>query len=299
MPIVATIIPNNITFETMPDDDITEKNLTNIISKLISFVSVPDNATEMFQAIGELIDPPDLDDMRITTAKCYETYDNMLFMMSCNYSARQDNKICRYMSIGYKQVYGSSVFVTTSYDKTGKITYTDTTIKNIVNMLMAKMKHQAILITPDNHIQTLTFSRLPIENTTLTETNSRSIPIEFLGRNVVMFMEMTPTDDRFNLYATILGKKQRIHGDVVISMVSQYPMMETLHLSVDLFQKILVVMSHHDISRTLKQDDNADPNSNNFYRFLEERFASCDKHLNTTIPDDVMRSQTYNSTLHT
>jgi hypothetical protein len=299
MPIVATIIPNDITFENMIDDDITNEKLTHLVSKLVTLIHVPDESTEMFQAIGELIDPPDLDDVRICTAKCYESYDNMLFMMSCNYTGRQENKLCRYMNVGYKQVYGTSVFATIGYDKSGKIMYTNTTIRDIVNMLLAKMRHQAILITPDNHIQTLTFARLPIENTTLTETNSRSVPIEFLGRNIVMFMEMIPTDDRFNLYATILGKKQRVHGDVVISMVSQHPMMETLSLGEELFQKILVVMSHHDLCRTLKYDDNADPNTNNFYRFLEERYSSCDKQINTTVPDDVMRSQSYNSTLHT
>lgn len=297
MPIIAKIIPNNITFESMTDADITEQSLLKLVQQLITFERVPDESNEMLQCIGELLDPPD--DIRIRTSKCYESYDNMLFMMVCNHSVGQENKFCRYMSAGYVPVFGMCIMISTSYDKTGKIIYTDITAKQIVDMLLAKMVHTAIMITPNNTISTIPFSRLPIENSIITETNCRSIPIEFLGRNIVMFMEMQPTDDRLNLYATIIGKKQRVHGDVVITMISQYPMMETLSLNEDLFRKILLVMSNHQLSRKLTGIDNADQNSSNFYHFLEGRFKQCNPNINTIVPDDVLRTQTYNSTLHT
>jgi len=295
MPIIAQIKPNTFSFDTMTNDDLVIKTLTLHLKPFVSLINISDDPKQIISDIIENIDPPS-DGKSIQTHKCFETINNMIYMMSCNADHTKPNLLCRYINEGFELTFGNCILINTTYEN-NKSVNCDITLRDVVEIFRSKLVHTAVLVTPENTIQTIEYTSNPIDNSSLFNENCRCIHIEFLGKNIVVFMEMTPQKDYMNKYATIVGKKFKVHGDIVIAMVSQFPTIETSNIDESLFKKILTVMSEHSIKRELDINNDLEPTQMNFYRMLDERYRICTKGIYETIPDDVLHGPTYNSTL--
>jgi hypothetical protein len=330
MPIIAKIKPNNISFETIDDANMTHNNLPSYLAPYIEFVSISNDNEKFMEDIARLIidtDDTNTGPITIQSYKCHESFDSMIYLVtvlnppksSSELEKQQQNMLCRYINECFSEVYGNCIlFKLTCSSKVPRAveqvtntqiqqpaqqptdiigTMSDITIRNIIDIYLSKLVHTAVMITPNNSISTISFSRIPIENSPIIEANCRCVNIEFLGKTIVMFMELNPTDDNINTYATIIGKKQKIMGNVVIALMSQVNTFENCNLDNELMHKILVVMSNHSISRELDLNDEFDPNKLNFYRLLDERYKKCSGDICENIPSDVLNGYTYNSTL--
>lgn len=311
MPIIAKIKPNSISFDNIDDTYMTNTNLTKYLAPYIEFESVSDDNEKFMEDIAKLIIDPDTvvttDPITIQSYKCYESLDCMIYLVTTNLEGQlKQNMLCRYVNECFNEVYGNCILFKLTYPVASAQptkssdsieVMSDIMIRDIVDIYLSKLVHTAIMITPNNSISTIEFTRLPIENSPIIEANCRCVNIEFLGKTIVIFMELSPTDDRINTYATIIGKKQKIMGNVVIALMSQVNTFENCNLNDELMHKILVVMSNHSISRELDLNDNFDPNKLNFYRLLDEHFKKCSGNICENIPPDVLAGYTYNSTL--
>ena len=331
--IVAKITPNDTWLDHMNDDELTVKNLTNILSKLtyaaephrpahetngnkvIEFVKIS-NDNCMSDIVSIIENYPfiaNTDDIPVTksesdatvtrnnvynTYKCYEASDCMIYLLYSTIKDKtQNNALCRYFSEGFEEVYGNCVLLKTCYNSEGKSINCDITMKDVVNGLISKIIHTAVWITPDGNLRNVNFTNIPIENTPITEANCRSINIEFLGKDLIMFIEPSPQDTNINTYATIIGKKQKILGNVVVTLMSHVPTCETTNVDDELMHKILVVMSNHSICREIKFDNDFDTNKFNFYKLIDKYYDMCSGRICEIIPPDVLNGYTYNSTL--
>lgn len=309
MPIIAKIKPNSISFDNIDDADMTSEKLMSLLSQYIEFVTVSDDNEKFMEDIAKLIiDTNARDDpVTIQSYKCYESLDHMIHLVTNDLEGQQQNKLCRYINECFSEVYGNCILfklactsatsVQTQQQGNTVELLTDITMRDIIDIYLSKLTHTAIMITPNNSISTISFSRIPIENSPIIEANCRCINIEFLGKTIVVFMELNPTDDRINTYATIIGKKQKIMGNVVVALMSQVNTFENCNLDDELMHKILVVISNHSMSRELDLNDEFDPNKLNFYKLLDERYKKCSGNICENIPPDVLAGYTYNSTL--
>lgn len=313
MPIIAKIKPNSILFDNVSDADMTSEKLMLLISQYIEFVTVSDDNEKFMEDIAKLIIDTNARDAKgisesitIQSYKCYESLDHMIHLVTNDFGG-QENMLCRYINECFSEVYGNCILFKLIYPSTTSKQLTqhddnigimsDITIHDIIEIYLSKLTHTAIMITPNNSISTISFSRIPIENSPIIEANCRCVNIEFLGKTIVVFMELNPADDRINTYATIIGKKQKIMGNVVIALMSQVNTFENCNLDNDLMHKILVVMSNHSMNRELDLNDEFDPNKLNFYKLLDERYKKCSSDICENIPPDVLAGYTYNSTL--
>ena len=123
-------------------------------------------------------------------------------------------------------------------------------------------------------------------------------------------METHPTNNDINRKATIIERKLKIVGNVVIAMMTIEPHVEFQDLTIELFEKILAIMSDSSFSRQMSdsEDKNIMSSSSqntkvsNFYRILNDRYAQykkthSDKFIDI-IPDDVLNGPIMNFTLN-
>lgn len=298
MPIIAKIKPNSFTFNNINDTDMTAKNLITYLSPYIELVSIANEEEKFMEDIAKIInDVTDTHDpITIQSYKCYDSPTDMIYLVTCDLKNQQQNTLCRYINECFNEISGNCILFKMDVSN-NDVVKSNITINNIIDVYLSKLIHTAVMITPDNSLSTLNFSRIPIENSPIMEDNCRCVHIEFLGKTVVMFIELKPKDNRINTYATIIGKKQKIMGTVVIALISQISTVETCNLNDELLHKILIVMSNHSISRELDMKDNFDPNKYNFYKILDERYKKCSCNICENIPPDVLGGYTYNSTL--
>ena len=146
-----------------------------------------------------------------------------------------------------------------------------------------------MLVTTSNQIREIEYSSNPLEHTNIDSQNCICVPLPFLSSSLVIFLEKKPVDDKLNTFATILCKQLKIHGDVVVIMNQT----KTIDVTKDIFEMILKIMTNVS-SDGLKQltSESYEHGIIDFTRNLAKNI----KEINTNIPDDVLNSNTLNST---
>jgi hypothetical protein len=295
---IAVIKPNAFTFDGITFDDIANNKFLEMLKPFVEIVKVDASTNDellknMVQYIG--VSP---DEIR-RTHKCFESKTKCAYLMyvatdettlSSSEQSHNANNLGRFLSEGHEPVLGSCVILNTKIT-----TNCDITFDGVAEIIRARVFHTAVMISPDGSIKKITFNRLPIEGTHLTENNSRCVQIDFLNKVLCVFLEYVPSDHRVNKIATILCKKMRIHGDVVIGMLTKYPSVEVIDVEPDTLKKILCIRSN--LSSKNSEELSEEAMKSNFFSVLEKYAKQFDNVVNEIIPDDVLNGPSMNSTL--
>lgn len=286
---IAVIKPNTKPFENLSIADMKTDKLENLLKSYIDIVNIPKTEELMFNSIIENMDLHN-EGETCRTYKCYETPDSNFFIMYNDKEPDEEhtNMIGRFLSERHEPIYGRCILIQTTLREKCDITF-----DNIIKIIKERFIHKAVLISSDDIIQDIEFTQYPFENTHLTNENSRCIPIDFMTKQVCMFMELHPEQERLNKMATIMAKKMKIHGDVIVSMLTSST--EIMDIDKILFCKMLIARSN--VPNSVLNEVSEDVRQNNFYDILERLLNKFGKELNENIPEDVLISQSYNSTL--
>jgi len=289
---ISIIKPNNFQFESLTYDDITTDKFANIIQENIEIKEIDSTSNEtMMKDIIEYLnfDP----DTLCRTHKCYEipNFTFYLLYVAANNDKDSNNVFGRYISENHEPIIGNCIMLKTSQNVNH-----DITIKDITTIFRSRFYHKAVMVTPNNEMKEIEYFNNPIERTNMTEKNARCLHIEFLNRILCVFLEFEPTIDYYNQYATILCKRLKVHGNVVVSMMINYPSHEIIDLTPEILKNILVVRSNTSSDNVAGLSNEV--MENNFYDVLKKYIQKYDNKINDGIPNDVINNVTLNSTLY-
>lgn len=304
MPQIAIINPNTEQFESLKLNNFQFNSLKDILQKHVNLINMPEVSDkkdenficEIAQKFFYDIDLPSNEEhITIKIDKCYETTKYTYFVIyhpiNKEYEQTQNtNFLGRYIIENHEPMEYKCIIIKTYNNENIDITFED-----LCDIFKSRLIHRAIHIYPNNDIREITFVHNPIENTCLTEKNSRCVQIDFLNRCLCVFLEYEPSINYLNKYPTLLCKKLKIHGSVIISMLLKEPYIENVDLDKNTFKKILSIItnaSSSQIDLPLERLKNE-----NFYFLLDGAAKKFEYQINENIPPDVLDSVTMNSTL--
>lgn len=291
---IAVIKPNKITFENITFDDVKSSKFVELLKPAIDIVNIDASSNDetmknMIPYIGA-----SADETR-RTYKCYENKTQSVYLIYVasdeqSLELPETNRIGRFLSEGHEPVVGSCVILNTDVSKNCDITF-----DNVIEIFRSRLVHTAIVLHTDGTISETEFNRLPIERTHMNENNCRCYQLEFLNKILCVFIEPVPQNGSVNKMATILCKRARIHGDIIVGMLTKYPTVEVIDIDADVFRKILCVRSN--TSSTANDKFSEEALHNNFYNILDKYAHDFNNTVIETIPDDVMHGPAMNATL--
>lgn len=294
---IAVIKPNTFMFENMSYNDISGNMLETTLHKFIEIVKIDSSSND--EILKNIVEHVGLttDETR-RTYKCYESPTNCVYLMYVSSDeetfkvekSKNANSLARFLSENHEPVMGNCVILNTSITSNCDITFDD-----VLRIVRSRIIHKAITLSPNGSIKESLYNMNPIENTSLKEENCRCFQVEFFNKVLCVFIEPVPSIGGINKYATILCKKLRIHGDVVIGILTKYPATEIIDIDQDLFKKILCARSN--TSSKDVEGFSEEVLKGNFYNVLEKCVCKYGNTINDNIPDDVMNGQSMNSTL--
>lgn len=298
---VAVISDSNFSFDNISYNDIISDKFAQMLCNYIKIIQLPTENGEIMKHIIPLMDCPDNTECR--SYKCYESQKHSSFLLYATRKPTEDksetttnadvcnvNILGKFLSERHEDVLGKCVIV----NSTDKNIY-DVSYQQVVDIIRSRVVHKAVIVTPNDDVNEIIYTNLPIENSPLHEDNCRCIQVEFLNRIICIFLEHNPATDKFNKYATLICKRLKVHGNVVISMMTQYPFTELTDLTPEVFKKILCIRSNTSSSDVNGLSEKA--LQTNFYDVLEENMQKFHSEICETIPDDVINGQTMNSSL--
>jgi hypothetical protein len=253
-----------------------------------------------------------IDNTPCNTHKCYETSNDMYyFLYKPNMSNQESNiiSLSRYFTTQHESIVHRGVLLKTSYDSNHKLINTNITLDDVVNIIRNKLVHKAIIIKTDNTFEEIIFDKIPIDHTNMHPDTTRYIQIDIFGKTLTMFIDIIPQNNNhnsdFNKHATIIGRKMKILGDVVVSLLSMQPTVEINNLSIDIVKKIISYRMHNsDTPKNISDQMNnamsgamSDNMNDNFYQLLQSSNDTLDEINDFVIPDDVLNGMSYNSIL--
>lgn len=294
---IAVIKPNSFMFENMTYNDISGNALAIALQNLIEIVKIDSSSND--EILKNIVDNvgQSTDETR-RTYKCYETPTNSVYLMYVSSDeetfkaekTKHSNSLARFLSENHEPVMGKCVILNTSITENCDITF-----DYVLKIVRSRVIHKAITVSPSGSVTESLYNVNPIENTSFKEDNCRCFQVEFFNKVLCVFMERIPSNGSINKYATILCKKLRIHGDVVIGILTKYPATEIMDIDQDLFRKILCVRSN--TSSKDVEGFSEEVLKGNFYNVLEKYVCQFNNIINENVPDDVMNGQSMNSTL--
>lgn len=294
---IALIKPNTFMFENMSYNDISGNILETTLREFIEIINIDSSSND--EILKNIVEHVGLttDETR-QTYKCYETPTNCVYLMYVStdeetFKADKSNNtncLARFLSENHEPVLGNCILLNTSITSNCDITFDD-----ILRIVRSRVIHKAIILSPDGSIKETLYNTNPLENTHLKMENCRCFQVEFFNKVLCVFIEQEPFNKSTNKYATILCKRLRIHGDVVIGILTKYPATEIMDIDQNLFKKILCVRSN--TSSKDVEGFSEEVLKGNFYSVLEKCVSKYGNSINDNIPDDVLNGQTMNSTL--
>jgi hypothetical protein len=289
---IAIIKENNVDFSLLTYEDIIGQQFELLIKENVEIQEIDNtnNETMMKNIIHYLnFDPEKI-------CRTYKFHENENYIFYILYIAIEKDDECnnilgRYITENHEPITGNCILLKTSKNENYDITFED-----IKFIFCSRFYHKAVIITPSNEIKETTYFLNPIENTEMTENNCRCMHIEFLNRIICVFLELRPSNDKFNKYGTLLCKRLKVHGNIIVSLMINYPAQEIIDITPELFKKILVVRSN-----TSTDDVSGLSNEvleTTFYDVLKKYNDKFKYQINETIPDDVINNVSLNSTLY-
>lgn len=292
---IGIIKPNKIDITELSYDNLNDNNKCDMFFKDYVEICELENTdnNKLLQQISEKLTIGE--NLTYRTYKCYETYDNTNYYImyatteeNANIKSENDNILGRYLSEKHESSFGNCVILKTNNNKN-----VDITTNEITKIIKSRFIHSAVMITVDDDYRDVTYTENPVENTEIKIDNCMCYPVDFIDKTICVFIEKNPTKLKFNKLATLLCKRLRVVGDVVISMMTTFPSNEINDLHVDDLKKIICVKSNISVNPSEMIDN---PLNVNFYKILNTLFEKYPE-LRDNIPDDVINGPTMNSTL--
>jgi hypothetical protein len=296
---IAVIKPNTFTFENMSYDDVSGNPLAKTLREFVEIVKI--NSSSNDDILKNIVDNVgQLTDEARRTYKCHETPTNCFYLMYVSTDeetfkaekSKNANGLAHLLSENHEPVLGKCVILNTSIAP--NTTNCDITYEDVLMIVRSRVIHKAITVSPNGSIVESLYNMNPIENTHLKEENCRCYHIDFFNKVLCVFIEKVPSKGSINEHATIICKKLKVYGDVVIGILTKYPAREIMDIDKNLFGKILCVRSN----TSSKDADGFSEEvlQGNFYSVLEKYVRKYENSVNESIPDDVMNGPSMNST---
>lgn len=299
-----------LSFESLTINEIRSHKFKQFLLPFVDIIQI--ESDDMTILMKEIVDklklsPTDTCDCY----KCFETHNELYHLIYSTTSVvGNENILGRFLSRDHTNIFGECALIKTTINNDCTTTPSNITIDDVATLFAIKLVHKSLLIGNDK-MEEYYFIKSPLDQIDrFNDNDCKYVKIEFLGKILMLFIKSTPTEGYINRKATILYKKYKIIGDVVIALMTVDPVLEYHDVDADLFKKIMAVMSDCSFSRNITDiedvDGVCDTNTNiikttNFYKILNDRFIKYGK--NTTddfidiIPDDVLNGPTLNSTL--
>jgi len=154
--------------------------------------------------------------------------------------------------------------------------------EEIVDVLCHSLIHTGLKIDVDGNVSEYQFFEDPCENIPVEELhNWRCVDVPILKFDLLMFIQLKPTNDIINKKATRLAGKCVINGDVLL--VSKYKNNIYLDLNKDMYNKIDTILWGTLKSRDLTPDELKDGESSNRLPIVLNRYCVLDARYNLSI----------------
>lgn len=284
---IAIIKPNNFGKDSTKFNlQLTDEFILNEIKDYIVLKEV--TMDNMMEVIVQTIN---LDSQLIgDTILCYETcqYVYQLCYLNMENNGKKNNEeqmngIGSLLTIGRLSVYGNCVFLCSKITNKYICEPYTVNLNDIAKILYKKIIHSGVIVLSNGDVQTFKFIKDPLEKFQSDFVkNFQWIEYSFLKFNLVVFIQIKPTNDEINKKTTKLIGKYRIHGDAII--VSKLTGNEFLDLDIELFNKLLIVSEGPLYKRNLTDEEKKDgeklnglPIVFNRYLVLEERLKKYTK----------------------
>jgi hypothetical protein len=286
---IGLIKHNKLSLDNLTCKHRTKTNIKNIIKPLIEIKEVqPDGkliGSEIVKALEA--DPKNV----IESYLCLEEDGIVYYCFYClTFELINENILASYLSKNNESVYGNIVILKIDYINNVNISISE---NEIFRLFKKRIVHNSVIIKPDNSIIKHKYIINPLINSTLTNKICPYDKITFLNGELQLYFEAIPSNDNLNSYATIIEKKLKIHGDVIITF-NRYYEGEIYYIDIneDLFKKIMLIMSNSNKSICgIEEDDRY------FYNVLNKKLINLAE-INMNIPDDILNKPTLNSTIH-
>jgi hypothetical protein len=294
MVLIAVLSNNKFSFDNISYNDIQGNKFSQFLFPYIRMIEIP-TSQNIMEYIIPYIGGKNINMHR--SYKCYESLEYSTFLLYATNDTvtqqinEESNVIGRYLSERHEEVLGECILINSTQNQIISINY-----EQVIEIIRSRFIHKSILITPSNEITEMTYISNPIENTPINSENCRCVHIPFLTKILCVFIEHNPENNNLNTIATIICKKLRINGNVIISILDNYPNVEIIDLTKELFNKILCVQSNTSIASANNLTDEAI--QTNFFSVLQRYVDKYNGEICENIPPDIMNGQNMNSTLH-
>jgi hypothetical protein len=280
---IAVLKSNDINLNNITYDELNNGALEKILRDNITFNNIRTVEDDMLIDIITNISPNVSE--RIVTNKCYEGTSNNIYALYAMNDKNPKNNLGRLVSIGHEEFNGNCVLINTNIISAMEMKNCDITYDDIFNMFKSFINHKAIMIEPDDDIENIKiimYNNHPIENSNFTNDNCKSYDIDFGDNSLCVFMsnDVDVKTHKLNKLATILCKKYRIYGTVVVSLYSRMPHIKMIDLDKELFHNILKVKSNS------REHPGINDENTNFHKSVE--YMAGEKNIIYNIPDDIL-----------
>jgi hypothetical protein len=287
---IAIIKRNNCTFNALTFDDIKSDKFETHLNEYIDITEI--DIIDEKQLLNRIVEKIGYQQNNpYKSYKCFESNEKMLFHVYLGIENGGDNTLGQFLSEFHEPVICNSVML--RYDN---VKLCDISFNDIVTAFRMRLIHKAIIIKTDDQIENIEYHDIPIENTNLTENSCRCIQIDFMNKVLCLFVEPTPSGNEINKHASILYKRLKIHGDIVVSMMTKFPSTELDDIDDVTIRKIICICSNMSLSDIEKYFDSSV--QGNFYDVINVISSKYENQICENIPDDILKMPTLNSTLH-
>jgi hypothetical protein len=266
------IIRENKLFYSQSDRNfarLTHDNIENDIEDYIEIKSIEQST--LMDEITTILNTPDA---VAHTMRCYE--DNEYIYELCYHSYIDNtkkstiNNIASHLTKFTDKVVGNAIILKSkiNYNKTCELV--DISLNDIVDIYKKIFVHTGVIVMPNGTIDEYNYIFNPIDLIKPDQMNNiRFYELKIFNRVIQLFIEVNPSDNTLNEYASILYNKSLINGKVIFGMRYTFDdvrMTETEYcdLTKDILKKIVYYASDNVnfSDSTSDQDINSITNSN-------------------------------------
>jgi hypothetical protein len=309
---IAIIEPNDLFFSDldMRPSRFEKERIIDEIEDYVTFKQV-ENTEEMMGIIIETLNLEKGGEGEIynKTYTCYQT-DDTVYQLCYSYSPNdltnknKKNGVASYLNEENITLYGSCVLLKSKILSDNTCVPLTININDTVDVFISQFIHKGVIINTDGNLQNFTYMKNPAECLSQDErSNVKFYEYDIFGKIFMLFIEVNPTNNLLNEYASILAYK-KINGRVLVAIRNKDEF-ETDHtyynynnIDEKYLRKILTILSDKNEERELTSNENINATIEkatgkkmytNFYRIVDNRYndqsLSNTKNMIKTITD--------------
>jgi len=299
---VDIIQPSRFTYDILEDEleDFIEfnsiENNDAFINLLQTKLDVPEGALINTTNIYESVD--------YVYQMCYiSTYNKEFKELNDKIIKKKKNGIGKIFINNEQDVYGKVIITKSRVTIDNNIIEDTITFKDIINTFRKKMVHIGVLIKTNGELLEKEFSNFPLFGFSNNVDGYKYFEIEFCNRIFMFFVEIQPTENKFNEFASVLyGKTTPIHGNVFLAIRIKPSDILTegiiySDITIDLINKLVKLIYHTDFIRDCEPEffNHETQKYQNFYNMIERLYLQSD----LTMPKKVFTygNKTLNETI--